>query len=382
MKKKVCVIFNNFGPYHISRIKSLNDLYEGEVFPIQLAPLEKLREWRVDNLPMQLLTVQDKPLEEALESQICDQLVILLNQLKPGAVVIAGYSEPAMRSAVIWGRKNKALTVLMSDSHYLDKSRIWLKEKIKGWWITKHFDAAFVSGSRASKYLEGLGFPRNFIWLGYDVVDNNYFIQKTIETTKVKEEICNKLGLPERYFLYVGRLSPEKNLIRLLDAYSLYRGKINKNPWGLVIVGSGSQEEELKNHADKIGLNDIVWPGFKQYHELPHYYALASCFILLSISEPWGLVVNEAMACGLPILVSERCGCVPDLVFPGINGYTFDPNSVDDMAFYMERISSEDVDIESMKEASVKIVSNYNPETWAKALTDCMQVTMSRKYKQ
>jgi len=309
-------------------------------------------------------------------------LLSYLKETNPSIFVLAGYSLPAMRAAAVWARKEGTHSILLSESNYLDRPRLWLKEKLKGYWIKKHFDAAFVGGAKSAEYLEGLGFPPDRIWRGYDVTDNEFFYRSSEEIMKNRSHVRAKLELSENYFLYVGRLSPEKNLIRLLDAYSLYRGKINKEPWGLVIVGSGPQEEELKNHADKIGLNDVVWPGFKLYHELPHYYALASCFILPSISEPWGLVVNEAMACKLPVLVSERCGCVPDLVFSGINGYIFNPNCVDDIAFYMERISSEDVDIESMREASVKIVSNYNPETWAKALTDCIQVTISRKYKQ
>jgi len=372
--KNVCVIFNNVDPYHISRIKSFNDFYKGEVFPIQLAPIEKHREWRVDNIPTQILTVQDNPLEEALESQVCKQLVDL-NQLNPCVVVAAGYSEPAMAAAV-WARKEGARNIFLSDSTYLDRPKRWLKETLKGYWIKKHFDAAFAGGAKSAEYLEGLGFPLDRIWRGYDVTDNEFFYRSSEEIMKNRSHVRAKLELSENYFLYVGCLSPEKNLIRLLDAYSLYRGKINKEPWGLVIVGSGPQEEELKNHADKIGLNDVVWPGFKQINELSSYYALASCFILPSISEPWGLVVNDAMACGLPVLVSDHCGCVPDLVYPGINGYVFNPHKTAEIAYYMERVSSGNIDRREMVMASTWIVSSYTPQTWGKALADCIEITI------
>ena len=80
-------------------------------------------------------------------------------------------------------------------------------------------------------------------------------------------------------------------------------------------------------------------PGFKQYDELPIYYGLAGAFIHASTTEQWGLVVNEAMAAGLPVIVSERCGCAPDLVENGRNGFTFDPYDVDALTHLMLKMA-------------------------------------------
>jgi 1,2-diacylglycerol 3-alpha-glucosyltransferase len=94
----------------------------------------------------------------------------------------------------------------------------------------------------------------------------------------------------------------------------------------LVVCGDGDLRPRLHALARELGLEQRVhWPGFVQYPDLPVYYALADAFILASTIEPWGLVVNEAMACGLPVLVSDRCGCAPDLVPEGQNGFTFKP---------------------------------------------------------
>lgn len=378
MKKKACVIFNNFGPYHLSRIDSFDKSYRVGLFPIQLASSESLREWKVDNMPMQIITVQDNTLEESSASQVCGRLVSLLNQLKPGVVVVAGYSEPAMRTAAGWARKNGVHSILLSESNYVDRPRMWLKEKLKGHWIKKHFDAAFVGGAKSAEYLEGLGFPRNRIWRGYDVVDNDYFYRSSEKIKKNEKHLRTQLELPENYFLYVGRFSPEKNLIRLLEAYKRYCTESSSEPWNLVMVGSGPQEQELKSRAKELGLKSVKWCGFKQYYELPPYYALASCFILPSVSEPWGLVVNEAMACGLPVLVSEKCGCIPDLVFPGVNGHVFNPYDTVDIAYYMKLASSGEIDHREMGMASTRIVSNYTPQTWGRALADCIEVTINR----
>jgi len=370
MVDKICIIYLRRTPYVDARVSALRRtlnpslnlssviLYRDSDESPWWNNLSEMQEWKI------------------IQNNEYDNLLSYLEETKPFLLVLVGYSHTAMRAAAGWARKNGVHSILISDSNYVDRPRRWFKEKLKGYWIKKHFDAAFAGGAKSAEYLERLGVPSNRIWRGCDVVDNDFFYRSSEQIWKNREYYKVKLGLSGNYFLYVGRLSPEKNLRRLLEAYKLYCIEACQKPWNLVMVGSGPQEHELTSLATKLGLNSVKWCGFKQIDELSPYYALASCLILASTSETWGLSVNEAMACKLPVLVSERCGCVPDLVFPGINGYIFDPNRVDEMAFYMKRISSEDIDLESMREASVKIVSNYNPETWAKTLTDCIHVTM------
>ena len=84
----------------------------------------------------------------------------------------------------------------------------------------------------------------------------------------------------------------------------------------------------------------VILPGFRQYDELPAFYGLARAFVHASTTEQWGLVVNEAMAAGLPVLVSDRCGCAQDLVRNGVNGFTFDPCDVEELAGLMHRVAA------------------------------------------
>jgi glycosyltransferase involved in cell wall biosynthesis len=112
----------------------------------------------------------------------------------------------------------------------------------------------------------------------------------------------------------------------------------------------------------------VLLPGFKQYPELPVYYGLASAFIHASTSEPWGLVVNEAMASGLPVVVSNRCGCAPDLVCDGRNGYTFDPRNVGQLAELMLRISIPGPHLSTMSNASAEIISTWGLSRFAHGL--------------
>ncbi len=376
--RSVSILFTNIGPYHIARVLAMKNLFKGQVIPIQLSSNEKLRKWKIDD-NIGILSVQESPLEDANMQELSNKVVKVLKQIQPDAIAVAGYSLPPMRSAAIWAKKNKVAAILMSDSHEVDKQRNWLKETIKGWWIRRYFLSAFVGGWRAAEYLIKHGFPPDRIWRGYNVVDNEYFGSRTEQIRRNEQVWRENLGLPEKYFLYVGRFSPEKNLIRLLRAYRIYCNKMQKQSWRLVLVGSGPQEKELRKISESLELHNVFFPGFKQIEELPYYYTLGSCFVLPSISESWGLAINEAMASGLPVLVSWKCGCAPELVHPGVNGYLFNPENEEEIAYFMHRISSGELDLIKMGEASKRIIKNFSPETWALSLKDCIEVTMKSK---
>ncbi|MBK4728709.1 glycosyltransferase family 4 protein [Oxynema sp. CENA135] len=375
---KIALIHTQFGPYHFARAKNFIQKSPVPVRLIQLASQEAQREWVVDFDTPEVITVANGTLEAFASKTIVHKLVEHLNKISPSLIAVAGYRHPAMRAATRWARRHNVATVLLSDSQYLDRPRNPVIEKLKSLWIRKNFDAAFVAGASASLYLSNLGFPRNRIWRGYDVVDNNYFFSNAETTRQQEKEIRKKLSLSKYYFLYVGRFSPEKNLLRLLKAYQAYCHNVEQTAWSLVLVGSGPQETELKTKATDLGLKNVFWLGFKQINELPTYYALASSLILPSVSEPWGLVVNEAMACGLPILISDRCGCVPDLVFPGINGYLFDAFDVDSIASAMISISRQSNDRwKKMQHSSRQIIANYTTEQWSQALLDAIESTLN-----
>ena len=147
----------------------------------------------------------------------------------------------------------------------------------------------------------------------------------------------------------------------------------------MVLVGSGPQERQLQEMVRADEIPGVHFAGWKQYDAVPPYYALASCLVLASVSETWGLVVNEAMACGLPVLVSERCGWVPELCREGETGYRFAPDSVDELAGLMVRVSSDSAQLSAFGEASRRIISSFTPQIWAKKFKTCILAAMERR---
>jgi glycosyltransferase involved in cell wall biosynthesis len=235
--------------------------------------------------------------------------------------------------------------------------------------------------------------PRERIFTGYDVVDNHYFRQKAEEIRSQTSEVRQKHALPENYFLASARFVAKKNLARLVQAYAEYRRRWEVRsgnsevrddgaPWDLVLLGDGPLRATLNSQLSTLNLNAHVHlPGFRPYNELPAYYALAKAFVHASTTEQWGLVVNEAVASGLPVIVSSRCGCAPELV--NGNGVTFDPTDDDELATrLLEMASLSDEERKHLGNNSYLIAANFAPERFGEGLERAATVAMGAPQKE
>jgi glycosyltransferase involved in cell wall biosynthesis len=382
-------------------------------------------------------------------------------------------------------------TVMMNESHagtehatgsayalrVYGVTRRWIKRQ-----IVKRFDAAFVGGEPHKRHFASLGIPAEKIFTGYDAVDNDFFAQRADEIRAAQRRrrsasalaaangsgvtssgqvpsIREAYGLPERYFLSLGRMVEKKNLATLVSAYARYAQGVavageklkvkghdveKQAPVALVFVGSGELENALREQARSLGLRvvdrtaagsqssgvsrqegttancklqtehsvenhggAVFFYGFRQIEENANFYALAEAFVLPSLKEEWGLVVNEAMAAGLPVIVSRTAGCAEDLLPEATasrrmehgawsmesgenagslnaqpssinsleersNGFVFDPSSVDALSEALRRIADplnpkrSTLNAAAMGRRSREIVAKFSCENFAK----------------
>jgi len=369
-KPAVAVVFHNIGPYHHARLNAAADRLS--VTGIEWSA-KGYDAWGASDTPAQYQKISLFP--EATEeypdkAELRCAFSSALEQANPDVVAVNGWNNFGSLIAADCCVRRGIPMVVTSESSRLDEPRSWWKEGFKRR-IVGLYSAALVGGQRHIDYLVELGMPRERIFTGYDVVDNDYFLRRAAEIRNSTLEIRNKRGLPENYFLASARFIEKKNLPRLISAYSKYRHQSQtggKAPWSLVLLGDGPLRETLSSQLSALNLNEHVHlPGFEPYDQLPVYYALANAFVHASKSEQWGLVVNEAIASNLAVIVSDRCGCAPELV--NGNGFTFDPTNEHELtARLLEMASLSDHERKHLGENSSSIAASFAPERFGEGL--------------
>ena len=397
-KPAVAVVFHHIGPYHHARLNAAADKLS--VTGIEWSA-QGYDAWGAAATPARYRKVS--LFAEATDhypnkAELRSAFWSALEQTNPDVVAINGWNNFGSLIAANCCVRRGVPMVVMSESSRQDEPRTWWKEAIKRR-IAGLYSAALVGGQRHVAYLAERGMPRERIFPGYDVVDNDYFRQKAEEARSQRSEVRQKCALAENYFLASARFVEKKNLSALIEAYAEYRqlcrasvsdaetSQVAGNPpsqrlrrtgapWDLVVLGDGPLRETLNSQLSTLNLNEHVHlPGFKAYDELPVYYALANAFVHASTTEQWGLVVNEAIASGLPVIVSNRCGCAPELV--NGNGSTFDPTNEDELATrLLEMASLSDQERKHLVDNSYRIAANFAPERFGEGLERAASVAM------
>lgn len=291
--------------------------------------------------------------------------VYWINQFKPDVINLPGYYEPAMNIVLFYCRLRGIKVIISADSTEGDNANIWWREAIKSF-IVKKAQGFFCYGSKSAEYIYKLGMKPKHILVANNAVDNQKVVEVYNEAIKQKERNKKNYNLRKYNFIYVGRLIAIKNLDNLLTAYK----SLNNKDWGLIILGDGSEEEKLKQFVEDNELIGVHFIEGQQWFDVPKILSLADVFILPSYSEPWGLVVNEAMAAGMPIIVSNKCGSAYDLVLENKNGFTFDPYNVDELKTVLNNFVDNPSIIEIFGEKSKEIISRFSPEQVAQEMYD------------
>jgi 1,2-diacylglycerol 3-alpha-glucosyltransferase len=379
-KAKAAVIFHRLGPYHWARLEAA--ARQREILAIEAFAEQLTYPWECISAPasFERVTLFDGSASISHNRQLRGRLFDCLDRFQPGMVLIPGWGNLEALVALAWCTSRRVPAIVMSESTAWDERRFWWKEGIKRRLVAL-YSCALVGGHPHADYLVQLGMSPDRVFHGYDAVDNDYFAQKAEQIRSHDTVSRIERGLPQNYFLASARFIEKKNLTRLLQAYSryleLWGEPGNKGaelaptvPWSLVLLGDGPLRKTLETQLAALQLRDrVLLPGFKQYADLPAYYASAGAFIHASSVEQWGLVVNEAMASGLPVLVSNRCGCASDLVQEGKNGFTFDPYDIEQLVSLMLQMSRMETQTrKAMGRESERIIADWGPSRFADGL--------------
>lgn len=400
---RVVFVFDHFGPYHVARVEAVAELRDFEVKGVELHPKSRTygwdqndrgREFGFEKISLPELNLRGRDERLALRQE----LERTLDRCAPEVVFVNGWGDFMSLETISWAKRRSCKLVVMSETRRADGTRSPLGEWIKAS-IVRLCDAGFCGGESHREYLAELGLPKERVSLGYNAVDNDFF-SKTVHSNSASDA---------PYFLASNRFVKRKNLARLIQAYAKYveRTPVRKHStWPLVLLGDGELREELKSLCANLGLpildcelaedlklnfqklktpaegGLVVFPGFRQVNEIREFYTGAGAFVHPALEEPWGLVVNEAMASGLPILSSKNVGAAEELLQLEVNGFSFDPTSVEELAALLQRMAElPRHEREAMGAASKSIISNWGPERFAQGVREAVRMAMSRPLK-
>ncbi len=389
MRRRLVLITEIIAPYRIPVFNALARRSELDLNVIFLAETDPtLRQWRVytDEIRFSYQVLpswrwraakgknKDKlKVKLKVERKDKDSLLInrglssALNKLSPQVIICGGYSYAASWLALWWARRHQVEFVLWSESNRSDSrnQRPWV-EWLKSYFL-KRCDRFVVPGKASFEYLRLLGSPPASILTAPNAVNNSWFAAQAENVRLHADEFRQKMKLPSRFILFVGRLVPEKGVFDLLAAYAKLESNL-RSEVGLVFAGDGVPRTELTNQASQITPGEVSFPGFAQREDLASLYALAEFLVLPTHSDPWGLVVNEAMACGLPIIVTDVAGCSADLVENGWNGYVVPCQHVEKLGAAIDSLVRQPELRQQMSLHSLERIRNYSPETCADGL--------------
>lgn len=365
-KSKVVLLTSMIPPYRIPVFNYLGRNGNFDFKVVALAESEGNRQWELAKEKIQF----DYEVLPGLHAFIrCRDWPIHLNwgllrrliKNKGDIFILTGYESLSCWLTLIYTKLFRKKLIFWNGST-LESSRSnnFLINALRRLFI-RSADSYLTYGTQAKEFLVHYGAKPEKVVVGCNTVGTDYFAKESSRLASKKEEIKKEKGYPSKIILFSGQLIPRKNLDVLLEAFK----EIATRDIGLIVLGDGPLKSTYLGWCQKNELENVFFEGFRQIEELPKYYTVADVFVMPSLREVWGLVVNEAMACGLPVVVSSRAGAAYDLVKEGKNGYVFNPGDLQQLKEILERLLKNDSLRSEMGRKSFEIIKNYGVDFYA-----------------
>lgn len=301
--------------------------------------------------------------------QIAPEIVCELFKKEYDTILVFGWNSFANWLVFLYSFFTKTKILIRAESPLnqellKSKWKLFLK-KIILTSLFKKISGFLYIGEENRKFYKFYGVPDNKLFFAPYAVDNDYFMQQASILKPQREALRKKNAIDVDAFviLFIGKLIEKKRPFDLLYAYELFlKSIVTKNrKTTLLFVGDGPLREKLEKYTFKKKIPNIIFTGFKNQTELSEYYSIADVFVLPSgIGETWGLVVNEAMCFGLPIIISDRVGCSTDLVQNGENGFIFPFGDISSLSENLGLILHNSVQRKILSEKSSARVKEYS----------------------
>ena len=305
--------------------------------------------------------------DELSKTDIEKALFSALDKIEPDIIIASSIVFYAGALGMRWAKRHKKKFVMFDDARHLQFKRQFLVQWVK---------------NRITEQSDGLWFPSKDYYNDYSYFHNKgilfFYGFNCIDNKKFK--LTEKKQLDHKVIICVARLVPVKNFDNLLRSWQIVEER--KSNYKLIIIGDGPEYDHLIKLRSDLNLNTVEFLGAIDNENVAGYYFNADAFILPSLSESWGLVVNEAMATGLPVLLSDQINAAKDLLKEGVNGFGFNPLDVNNMADAISKYI--DLDIEKkelMSNKSLNIIDSMSYEKMGLQLLDALISIQQQKNK-
>jgi glycosyltransferase involved in cell wall biosynthesis len=358
---RIALLTNVIPPYHKPLLDTLARRY-ASLRILLSTRMEDNRQWRLeweglDVVVQKTTTVHGrwrhpKGFSEPLYVHLPLDTIHQLRQFDPDVLISWEMGTRSILAAAYrWTRPRKKLIVWAEMAESTERGRGAVRSMIRRL-IHRAVDAFIVTGESGARYLRSLGIPDRKI----------FKIAYTTDVTRFSDVPLPRAGENSRRLLYVGQLIDRKGLLPFIRALGCWAQTHSTQKVELVLAGEGSIRTQLEQTPLPENVK-LVFLGNVDYQELPKIYSQAGIFVLPSLADSWGVVVNEALAAGLPVLGSVHAQAVSELIQEGVNGWTFRSDEQESMEAALDRcLSSESRTLDKMRIAARKTALSLTPD--------------------
>ena len=351
---KVLFLTNIPSPYRVKFFNELNKKCDVTVFFEGVAAKNRNKSWQKDNI-FNFTPIFAKGIAVNKEQFFCPQVINILRK-KWDKIVLCGFSSPTVMLAILYLK-------LFRKPFYIeiDGATVQPESKIKHWFKTKLNSCAigwFSSGKMADDYFLNYGAKKENIYHYPFTSLIKADILNEPPTQEEKQKLRKELGIAEdEIILGVGSFIERKGFNFLIEAVKDLSKDI-----GVYLVGGKAPKEYLELQK-KYNLTNLHFVDFQDKNSLSRFYKVADLFVLPTLKDSWGLVINEAMAYGLPVITTDKCSSAFELIKEGENGYIVKAKDISALRIAIEKVFAGDY--KNMRSKSLEIIKKYNIENMA-----------------